>query len=203
MRRFFAAAVVLALCPSFARAVITIRPGDAVAVLGQAIPIEVFADPTTLTPGVNEHLNAYTMTMSLTPSSGQNQPSFVVPANFTFDINSDPNHQYVFTAADPPFDPTGNSSGNLVFLSAAPGTADTDLTEIRNGFGKVMMTIPANLVFGTYTIRIDNDFLSLGGSAGTIEAVGGTATFTYIPEPAAAGVTLAAAPLFLRRRRIA
>ena len=203
MRRFFAAAAVLALCPSFARAVITIRPSDAAGLQGDTVAVEVFADPATLTPGVNEHLNAYTMTMSALQFTGANNPSFVVPANFTFEINSDPTHQYVFTATDPPFDPTGNSSRSLVFLSAAPGTADTDLTETRNGFGRIMVAIPANAPPGAYTLRIDNDFLSLGGSAGTIEAVGGTGTFTYIPEPVAAGLVLAAAPLALRRRRSA
>jgi hypothetical protein len=203
MRRLRLAAVVLALCPSLARGVITVRPADTIILPGETKAIEIFADPATLTPGVNEHLNAYTMTMSLVGFAGQNGPSFVVPANFTFDINSDATHQYVFTAADPPFDPTSGSNGNLVFLSAAPGTADTDITETRNGFGKVFLTVPAGVPFGLYTLRIDNDFLSLGGSAGTIEAIGGTGTFVYVPEPAAAGVLLAAAPLVLRRRRTA
>ena len=87
MRRFFAAAVVLALCPSLARAAIIIRPGDTVVLPGETKAIDVVADPTTLTPGANEHLNAYTMTMSLV-GFGPNTPSFVVPANFTFDIKS-------------------------------------------------------------------------------------------------------------------
>jgi hypothetical protein len=200
MRRFFAAAAVLALCPSLARAVITVRPQDQILLPGGTVPIEIYADPITLTPGVNEHLNAYTMTLSAITFTSANDPSFVVPANFTFDINSDPTHQYVFTAADPPFDPTGNSSRNLVFLSAAPGTADTDLTETRNGFGKVFVTIPAGTPLGMYILRIDNDFLSLGGSAGTIEAVGGTAFFGVIPEPGAAGLALVAGSLALRRR---
>ena len=127
-------------------------------------------------------------------------PPLVLSANFTFEINQDPTHGYVFTATDPPFDPTGNSSRNLVFLSAAPGQADTDLSEIKNGFGRIMVSVPANCPGGFYTLRIDNDFLSLGGSAGTIDAVGGVATFIVGPEPGTAGILLAAAPLVLRRR---
>jgi hypothetical protein len=203
MRQFFAAAVVLALCPSLARAVITIRPSDATPAPGSTVAIEIYADPTTLTPGVHEHLNAYTMTMAAVSFVNANDPSFVVPANFTFDINTDPTHQYVFTAADPPFDPTSASDRKRVFLSAAPGTADTDLTETRNGFGRILVSVPANMPFGQYTLRIEPDFLSLGGSAGTIEAIGGTSFFGTIPEPGAAGALLIAAPVVLRRRRAA
>ena len=203
MRRFFAAVGVLVLCPSVARAVVTIRPGNYIAPPGETVAIEIYADPTTLTGGVHEHLNAYTMTLSA-DFTAPSDPSFVVPANFTFDINSDPSHQYVFTAADPPFDPTGGSNRNLVFLSAAPGTADTDLNVVRNGFGSILVTVPANASRAFYTLRIENEFLSLGGSAGTIVATGGTGVLIVNPaEPTAAGVLLAAAPVVLRRRRSA
>ena len=143
------------------------------------------------------------MTMSANFQSATD-PSFVVPANFTFDINSDAMHPYVFTAADPPFDPTSGSSRRLVFLSAAPGTADTDLDVTRNGFGRVFVTVPTDAAEQVYTLRIDNDFLSLGGSGAPIEVVGGTGVlFTVIAEPTSAGAALAAAPLVLRRRRTA
>ena len=191
----------IGLWPAVASAAITVRPSDATSAPGQTVAIEVFADPATMTAGTHEHLNAYTMTVSAVGFAGANDPSFVVPANFTFEINQDPTHGYVFTATDPPFDPTGNSSRNLVFLSAAPGTADTDLSELRNGFGRIMVSVPANTPGGIYTLRIDNDFLSLGGSAGTIDAVGGVGTFIVGPEPGSTGILLAAAPLALRRRR--
>ena len=140
------------------------------------------------------------MTVSAAEFTGTNRPSFVVPANFTFDINSEPVHQYVFTAADPPFDPTSSSNQGRLFLSAASALADTDLAVTRNGFGTVRVYVPGDCVPGVYTLRVDNDFLSLGG-AGAIEAVGGTGTVIVRPEPTAAGVLLAAAPLALRRRR--
>ena len=73
---------------------------------------------------------------------------------------------------------------------------------LRNGFGRIMLRVPATVPAGLWTIRIENDFLSLGGSAGTIEAIGGTATL-ITPEPTAAGFALAAATLILRRRRVA
>jgi hypothetical protein len=186
-----------------ASAAITVRPSDATSAPGQTVAIEVFADPATMTAGTNEHLNAYTMTMSAIGFAGANDPSFVVPANFTFELNQDATHGYVFTATDPPFDPTGNSSRNLVFLSAAPGQADTDLNETKNGFGRVMVTIPAGAPIGTYTLRVDNDFLSLGGSAGTIDATGGTGTLTIVPEPASLGLVAIGGLLALRRRRTA
>lgn len=193
----------IGLWPAVASAAVTVKPQDQIGRPGDTVAIEVFADPTTLTAGTNEHLNAYTMTMSAAAFSGASDPSFVVPANFTFEINGDATHGYVFTAADPPFDPTGNSSRNLVFLSAAPGTADTDLSETRNGFGRVMVTIPAGTPVGQYTLRVDNDFLSLGGSAGTIDAVGGTGTLTIVPEPASLGLVAIGGLLALRRRRTA
>ena len=204
------AVAAVGLWPAVASAVVTVRPGNYVAAPGETVAIEVYAEAPTLTPATHEHLNAYTMTLSCAEFTGPNDPSFVVPANFTFEINSDLTHQYVFTAADPPFDPTSGSNRGLVFLSAAPGTADTDMDVVKNGFGRIMVTVPAGALpagvpFKTYTLRIDNDFLSLGGSAGTIEATGGTGTLIVgvIPEPAAAGVLVVAAPLVLRRRRTA
>lgn len=201
MRRFFAVAVVLALFPSLARGVITVRPGSYFGIRGESVAIEIFADAATLDAGVHEHLDAYTMTVSCAEFTGSDGPSFVVPANFTFDINSDPTHQYVFTAADPPFDPTSGSNRGRLFLSAAPGSADTDLSAVRNGFGKIMVFVPANARTAVYTLRIENEFLSLAGSAGTIEATGGVGTLIVAPaEPTCAGVLLAAAPVVLRRR---
>ena len=89
-----------------------------------------------------------------------------------------------------------------MFFSAAPGSADTDLTGTRNGFGRLDIFVPANVLGLEYTYTVDNDFLSLGGGTGTIEAVGGTGRF-IIPEPTAAGVLSAAASLAPRRRRAA
>jgi hypothetical protein len=203
MRHFVAAAVVSALFPASASAVITIRPSDVLALPGQTVAIEVYADPATLTPEAHEHLNAYAMTLSAVEFAGPSTPSFVVPANFTFGINSDPTHQYVFTAAEPPFDPASGSNGSRVLLSAAPGTADTDLTETRNGFGRITVRLPAFPfpIPGEYSFRIDDDSLSLRSSTGTIEAVGGTARWVLIPEPSAAGACAVAGAAVLLRRR--
>ena len=197
------AVAAVGLWPAVASAVVTVRPGNYTAGPGETVAIEVYADASTLTPATHEHLNAYTMTMSAAEFAGANDPSFVVPGNFTFEINSDLTHQYVFTATDPPFDPTSGSNRGLVFLSAAPGQADTDMDVVKNGFGKIMVTVPANAPFKTYTLRVDNDFLSLGGSAGTIEATGGTGTLTIIPEPASLGLVAIGGLLALRRRRTA
>jgi hypothetical protein len=197
------AVAAVGLWPAVASAVVTVRPADQVGRPGETVPVEVYADPLTLTPDANEQLNAYTMTMSAITFAGANDPSFVVPANFTFEINTDATHQYVFTAADPPFDPTSGSDRKLVFLSAAPGTASTNLDAVRNGFGKVMVSIPQGAQPGIYTMRIDNDFLSLGGATGTIDAIGGTGTFTVVPEPASLGLVAIGGLLALRRRRTA
>ena len=197
------AVAAVGLWPAVASAVVTVRPSAATGTPGQTVPVEVYADPATLTAGTHEHLNAYTMTMAALTFVNAADPSFVVPANFTFEINTDPTHGYVFTAADPPFDPTSGSDRKRVFLSAAPGTADTDLDATKNGFGRVMVSIPANAQPGTYTLAVENDVLSLGGSAGTIEAIGGTNTFVVVPEPASLGLVGIGGLLALRRRRTA
>ena len=202
MRYIVAAAISLGLFPSLASAVITVRPEDIhFPIPGQLYSVDVFAVPETLTAGVDENLNAYTFSVSAPQfgPAGGNRPWFVVPGNFTFPINTDPNHQYVFTESDPPFDPTSGSTYNLVFLSAAPGAADTDITETRNGFGRLDIFIPANLLGIVYEYTVTNDFLSLGSSGAPIEAVGGTGRI-IIPEPAAAGTLCAAASLALLRR---
>ena len=202
MRRFIATAALLALAPSLARAApILVRPTSQTMLPGETVAVEVFADLTTLTPGFNERLNAYTMTLSAARFTGPNDPSFVVPANFTFDLPQ--GNPYVFGPSDPPFDPTGSSNRSQVFLSAtASSPAEVDLTEARNGFARVMVSIPANMPLGMYVLRVDQDFLSLGTAGATpIEAIGGTGTLGIIPEPVSLGLLAAGGLLALRRRR--
>ena len=202
MRPFVAAAALLALCPSLARAApIVIRPTNTEGGFpGEIVVVEIFADPTTLTPGFNERLNAYTMTVSAPGFSGPNAPSFVVPSNYTFDLPT--GNPYVFGPSDPPFDPTSGSNRSLIFLSAtASNPAEVDITEARNGFGRVFIRMPENPHIGNYTLRVDQDFLSLGTAGATpIEAIGGTGFIHVIPEPASLAL-LAAAALFAPRRR--
>jgi hypothetical protein len=205
------AAVVL--FPSFATAAITVRPTDQVPNWGGLTPIDIFADPTTLIAGRNERLNAFTMTveaLGFGPPGG-NRPWFVVPppdpaGYFRFDTATDVTHQYLFgsTPSASPYDPTGLSSYNILYIAAVldPPATGVDITETRNGFARVHVFWPRNAVFGQYTLRVGNEFLSLGGEAGTIDAIGGTGTLTIIPEPAALGLAAAAGGLAqLRRRR--
>ena len=210
--RVVVSAAVLALFPSLASAVTTVRPQDQVPSPGGVVPIEIYADPATLTAGVNERLNAFTMTVAAQGFGppGGNRPWFVIPppdpaGYYRFDRPVGPLHDYVFdnTDAASPYDPTGLSTYNRVFLAAVhePWDQGTDINVTRNGFARLYVHWPANALPAAYTIRVENDFLSLGGAAGTIEAIGGTSFFGVIPEPAASGFAASAGCLLLLRRR--
>jgi hypothetical protein len=205
-------AAALVLFPSFASAAITVRPTNQAAGPGFLIPIDFFADPATLSAGRNERLNAFTMTVEAIGFGlvGGNRPWFVVPqpdpaGYFRFDRPSDPTHEYVFgsTPSASPYDPTGQSTYNILYIAAVldPPRPGVDITEVRNGFARVYVFWPASGAPGAYTVRVGNDFLSLGGEAGTIEAVGGSGFFAVIPEPTAPGIAAAALLWLLRRRR--
>ena len=203
-------AAVLASFPSLASAVITVRPSNQTPLPGYIVPLDIFADPSTLPFGQNERLNAFTMTVEAPEFGppGGNRPWFVIPppdpaGYYRFDL-PDPIHAYVFGNAprNSPYDPTGMSTYNIVYLAAAldPSDEGVDMDLTRNGFARLYVHWPLGLGFAGYTIRVGNEFLSLAGTAGTIEAVGGTGRIAIIPDPASLGIA-AAAFLLLRRRR--
>jgi hypothetical protein len=203
-------AAVLASFPSLASAVITVRPSTMTASPGDAIRLDIFADPTTLAAGFNERLNAFTMTVEAPEFGppGGNRPWFVIPppdpaGYFSFD-RPDLMHEYVFgnVPSARPYDPNGMSTYNIVFIAGVldPPAQGVDIGMVRNGFARLYVFWPASTTFGVYTIRVGNDFLSLGGDGGMIEATGGVGTIAIIPEPASLGIA-AAAFLILRRRR--
>jgi hypothetical protein len=212
MRAAVLAAAVVAFFSSLASAVVTVRPADQVPRPGGVSPIVIYADPITLDFNQNERLNAFTMTVEAPGFGppGGNRPWFVIPppdpaGYYRFDLPQDAGHQYVFgnTPSTSPYDPTGMSTYNIVFLAAALDSPaqGVDITATRNGFAQLYVYWPAGAPFGVYTIRVGNDFLSLGGDDGTIEAIGGTGTFAVIPEPAVVGLAAAMSLFLLRRRR--
>ena len=203
MKIKFLFAAVLAF-PAVASAVVNIHLERIGAFPGETVTVEVFGE----NPDVaeNERLNAFTIALNAPTFGppGGDRPWFVVPPDGVF---AEPTaHPYIFGdfPGNPPTDPAQLSDYQTVFLSAALGGAgqEADLTGTRNGFAKVSIFVPDDVLPGFYPVSIDPDFLALGSAGATLIAVpldvGG---IIFIPEPTAAALFTVAGVLAIRRRR--
>jgi hypothetical protein len=195
------ALLALTLAAAPARGVVTVQP-ERVTVVGpvpydQTVSLEVFA--TNSDAAEDERLNAYAIRLEA-PAFTSNGVRFVIPPNLLFQEPT--THPYVFRAyaGHGPSDAAGLSDFDTVFVSTeAPGTQDVNISETLDGLVRVQVFIPANTV-GSFPIRLDPAFLSLGSGGPGIVAVLGTGYVQVGPEPGCLGELAVAGLLMLRRR---